>query len=52
MDALREFGNEKRPYSCASKNMDMVEMSEDLDDKFGGKVLNSDGHVYEVEFGI
>jgi len=50
MDNLREFGNEKRAYSCTSKKMDMVEMSEDLDDKFSGKVLNSGDHVYGVEF--
>lgn len=52
MDTLRELGNEKRAYNCASKNMDMVEMDEDLDDELSGKVLNSDAHIYGMEFGI
>ena len=52
MDTLREFGNEKRAYSCTSKNMDMVEMDEELNDEFSGKVLNYGVHVYGVEFGI
>jgi len=49
MGTLGEFGNKEEAHSCTSENMDMVEMSEDLDDEFSGKVLNSGTHVCGVE---
>lgn len=38
----------KGEYSCASKDMDVVEMSEDGDEDFCGKVLDGGAHSCEV----
>jgi hypothetical protein len=35
----------KDAYSCASENMDMVKMSEDVDDEFWRKVLDGGMHI-------
>ena len=36
----------KGAYSCTSENVDMVEMSEDVDDEFSRKVPNGGVHVW------
>lgn len=35
----------KGEYSCASEDVDMVKMGENVDDEFGGKVLDGGTHV-------
>ena len=35
----------KGEYSCASEDVDMVKMGENVDDEFGGKVLDGGMHI-------
>lgn len=49
MSFLGGLGNEKGTYGGASENMDMVEMSEDLDGEFCGKVLDGGVHLWGGE---
>lgn len=40
---------ENGEYSCTSKNMDMVEMGKNVDDKFRWKVLDGGMHNFGVK---
>lgn len=35
----------KGEYSCASEDVDMVKMGENVDNEFGGKVLDGGMHI-------
>lgn len=50
MSALGETEKEWGAYGCASEDVDVVEMNEDLDDEFCRKVLDGSVHGHGMGF--